>query len=63
MEGVSSMPTEKEKMLAGELYDPSTKELVDLRTKAHSLCARFNATPEMMCSSARMYPFSPHSTL
>lgn len=40
------MPTEKEKMLAGELYDPSTKELVDLRTKAHSLCAKFNAIPE-----------------
>ena len=40
------MPTEKEKMLAGELYDPSIKELVDLRTKAHSLCAKYNATSE-----------------
>ena len=27
--------TEKEKMLAGKLYDPSDKELSDLRIKAH----------------------------
>ena len=27
--------TEKEKMTAGKIYDPSDEELVKLRTKAH----------------------------
>ena len=34
--------TEKEKMLAGELYDPSDAELVRLRQTAHSLCRQYN---------------------
>ena len=34
--------TEKEKMLAGKLYDPSDKELSDLRIKAHKLSKMFN---------------------
>ena len=29
--------TEKEKMTAGKIYDPSDEELVKLRTKAHRL--------------------------
>lgn len=33
---------EKEKMLAGLLYDPSDKELVALRQKAHKLSKEFN---------------------
>lgn len=38
--------TETEKMLAGELYDPSDAELTALRTKAHSLSMMYNQTPE-----------------
>ncbi len=34
--------TEKEKMLAGKIYDPSDKELLALRVKAHKLCAEYN---------------------
>lgn len=29
--------TEKEKMLAGKIYNPADKELVNLRQKAHRL--------------------------
>ena len=38
--------TEKEKMLAGLLYDPSDKELAALRAKAHNLCTDYNSTYE-----------------
>lgn len=38
--------TEKEKMLAGELYDPSDPELVQLRQKAHRLSKEYNDTLE-----------------
>lgn len=38
--------TEKKKMLAGKLYDPSDKELSDLRIKAHKLSKMFNDTFE-----------------
>lgn len=34
--------TEKEKMLAGKIYDPSEPELVGLRQKAHRLCLEYN---------------------
>lgn len=37
---------EKEKMLAGKLYDPSDKELALLRTKAHKLSKQYNDTFE-----------------
>jgi len=40
------MPTEKEKMLAGELYDPLDPELVHLRDRARDLCQDLNATRE-----------------
>ncbi|MBE6856741.1 MAG: sugar O-acetyltransferase [Ruminococcus sp.] len=36
--------TEKEKMLAGELYFSGDKELVDERVKAKKLCADYNST-------------------
>ncbi len=36
--------TEKEKMLAGKIYDPSDKELLNLRTKAHKLSKQYNDT-------------------
>jgi maltose O-acetyltransferase len=40
------MPTEREKMLAGELYDPLDSELVQLRERARDLCWDLNATRE-----------------
>src|SRR5438445_12582564 len=40
------MLTEKEKMLAGELYDPLDQELVRLRRRARDLCHDLNATRE-----------------
>jgi maltose O-acetyltransferase len=42
----AAMPTEREKMLAGELYDPLDPELVAGRTRARDLCWRLNATAE-----------------
>lgn len=38
------MPSEREKMLAGELYDPLDPELVAARTRARDLCHALNAT-------------------
>ena len=38
--------TEREKMLAGGLYDPNCEELMTARTRAHDLCAAFNALSE-----------------
>ena len=38
--------SEKEKMLHGQLYDPSDPELVSLRQKAHRLSRQYNATDE-----------------
>ncbi|HYD53014.1 MAG TPA: sugar O-acetyltransferase [Gemmatimonadaceae bacterium] len=40
------MPTEREKMLAGELYDALDPELVAMRTRARELCQGLNATSE-----------------
>ena len=40
------MPSEKEKMLAGELYDPLDPELVAARDHARDLCQDLNATRE-----------------
>ena len=40
------MPTEREKMLAGELYDPFDQELVTGRERARDLCQALNATRE-----------------
>ncbi|MGV3653819.1 MAG: sugar O-acetyltransferase [Noviherbaspirillum sp.] len=40
------MKTEKEKMLAGELYDPFDPELVAGRNHARFLCQALNATKE-----------------
>ena len=37
---------EKEKMLAGQLYDPADEELVALREKAHALSKQYNDTLE-----------------
>jgi len=40
------MPTEQEKMLAGELYDPLDAELVQARERARDLCQDLNLTRE-----------------
>lgn len=40
------MTTEREKMLAGELYDPMDPELVAARDRARDLCQTLNATRE-----------------
>ncbi len=39
-------PTERTKMLAGELYDPLDPELVAARERARDLCQALNATRE-----------------
>lgn len=38
--------TEREKMLAGKLYDTGDNELASRREEAHVLCAEYNMTPE-----------------
>ena len=40
------MKTERQKMLAGELYDPLDTELVGARERARDLCQTLNATRE-----------------
>jgi maltose O-acetyltransferase len=40
------VPSEKEKMLTGELYDASDPELVEERNQARELIRRFNETTE-----------------
>src|SRR5262245_14307451 len=40
------MPSERDKMLAGELYDPLDPELVSARVRARDLCQALNATRE-----------------
>jgi maltose O-acetyltransferase len=40
------MSTERQKMLAGEMYDPMDAELVAARVRARDLCQQLNATRE-----------------
>jgi acetyltransferase-like isoleucine patch superfamily enzyme len=40
------MLTERQKMVAGEMYDPLDRELVAARARARDLCQRLNATRE-----------------
>jgi maltose O-acetyltransferase len=40
------MPTERQKMLAGDMYDPLDPELVSAREHARELCGQLNATRE-----------------
>ena len=47
------MPTERERMLAGELYDPFDPELVRLRDRARDLCQDLNATREAEADKRR----------
>jgi maltose O-acetyltransferase len=47
------MPTEREKMLAGELYDPLDPELTAGRERARDLCQELNATREAESDTRR----------
>jgi maltose O-acetyltransferase len=47
------MPSEREKMLAGELYDPFDPELVRDRERARDLCQDLNATREGQADDRR----------
>lgn len=47
------MTTEREKMLAGELYDPFDAELVAARERARDLCQGLNATRESQQTERR----------
>ena len=38
--------TEREKMVSGELYDPTDKELEQLRLNARKLARKYNLTDE-----------------
>ena len=44
---MSTSGTEREKMLAGELYDALDPELVAARNRARDLCQMLNATREI----------------
>ena len=47
------MPTERSKMLAGELYDPLDPALIAARTRARDLCQILNATREVQADERR----------
>ncbi|HEX7154750.1 MAG TPA: sugar O-acetyltransferase [Thermoanaerobaculia bacterium] len=47
------MTTERQKMLAGELYDPMDAELVAARARARDLCLALNATRESQTDERR----------
>ncbi len=47
------MPTEREKMLAGELYAPLDPELTSARDRARDLCQSLNATREAQTEERR----------
>ncbi|MDG3008143.1 sugar O-acetyltransferase [Paludisphaera mucosa] len=47
------MPTEREKMLAGSMYDPFDPELVTARDRARDLCKALNATHEAQTDERR----------
>ena len=49
--------TEREKMLSGELYDPTDKELEQLRVNARKLARKYNSTEEgNYCQQQRNSP-------
>ena len=47
--------TEIEKMLAGKIYDPSDKELAEIRTRAHVLSKRYTTPKRRNRKSARKF--------
>ena len=53
---------EKEKMLAGKIYDPSDEELAGLRAKAHRLCKEYNELLETDERRAKIIPNCSENT-
>ena len=49
--------TEREKMLSGELYDPTDKELEQLRLNARKLARKYNSTAKS-CFGDRIFRVS-----
>lgn len=47
------MATEREKMLAGKMYDPFDPELVAARERARDLCQALNATRDADAEARR----------
>jgi len=47
------VPSEREKMLAGELYDPFDPDLVAARERARDLCQQLNATRDAQTDERR----------
>jgi Maltose acetyltransferase len=56
------MRSERDKMLAGELYDPMDAELVRARDRARDLCQDLNATREAQIDERRRILKEPNST-
>jgi hypothetical protein len=56
--GVADQPllTERQKMLAGDLYDPFDPELVAARERARDLCQALNSTRERARPDSRRDP-------
>jgi maltose O-acetyltransferase len=46
-------PTQRERMLAGELYDPLDPELARMRARARDMCGNLNATLEIEADRRR----------
>ena len=53
------MPSERQKMLAGELYGPLDPELVSARNRARDLCQVLNASREGDQELRRYTMFGP----
>ena len=47
------MPTEKQKMLAGELYNAADPELLSERQRAHMLCRQLDELPQTATTAQR----------
>ena len=50
------MSSERQKMLAGEMYDPLDPELAAARERARDLCQALNATREAQQQEAQQFP-------
>lgn len=48
------MKTEREKMVAGEMYRPADTELAELRLRARRLCREYNGTTEMQVGRRKL---------
>ena len=55
------MKTEKEKMLAGKMYNPQDKELAAERLRAKKLCYKFNNLSPAAGEKKNLYWRVPHA--